>query len=164
MTPKLGAEGIMKSGDDQDGAVAGFDPIAPGYFTTALREFSTGSGVTGFYPTDQTCLANGAAGSSCTSAATNQHQLAVYGSLKPVEDLTVNQRLTWFILDVGALPVAGSKRESYAGMEWDTFLTYDYTYDVQFGLIYALFGPGSAYRNPNDSKAQELITSVSVKF
>lgn len=164
MTPKFGAEWIYFSGNDVDGAVAGWDPLVRGYFTTAIREFQTGSAVPGFYPVDQTCFAGGAAASSCTSAVTNQHQFSLYGSLKPMEDLTVNQRLSWFILDDGAIPVAGAKRESYAGTEWDTVLTYDYTEDVQLGLIYALFAPGSAYRAPNDATAQELITSVSLKF
>jgi hypothetical protein len=164
MTPKIGGEWIFFSGKDSNGAVSGWDPIARGYFTSAIREFQTGSGVAGFYPVDQTCFANSVAGTSCTSAVTNQHQLSLYGSLKPMEDLTVNQRLSWFLLDVGAIPVAGAKRERYAGTEWDTVLTYDYTEDVQLGLIYALFAPGSTYRSPNDATAQELITSVSLKF
>ena len=49
-------------------------------------------------------------------------------------------------------------------MEWDTVVTYNYTDDVQFGVIYGLFLPGSVYRSPTDAAAQELITSVSVKF
>lgn len=164
-TPKIGAEWIFWSGKDSEscgtrsaaycGGVGGWDPIARGYFTTALREFQIAT-TSGFYATDQ---------ARDTSAATNQHQLALYGGLKPIEDLTVNQRLTWFILDNGVIPSgAGGKRESYAGMEWDTVASYDYTEDVQLGLIYALFNPGSVYRTPNDSTAQELISSVSVKF
>lgn len=43
-------------------------------------------------------------------------------------------------------------------------VNYNYTDDVQFGVIYALFAPGSVYRHPNDDTAQELVTSVSVKF
>lgn len=163
-TPKLGAEWILWTGKDVDGAVQGWDPIARGYFTTAIREFQTGTGVGGFYAADQTCLANGAAGTSCTGGYSNQHQLSLYGGFKPIEDLNVDQRYSWFILEDGAIPVAGAKRESYAGFEWDTVATYNYTEDVQFGVIYALFAPGGIYRNPTDSAAQELISSVSVKF
>lgn len=169
-TPKLGGEWIFYSGKNVDGAVWGWDPIARGYFTTALREFQ-GSG---FYPPDQGCFANGTTGSSCTGSATNQHQLSLYGSFKPIEDLTIAPRLSWFFLPVGALPdssagFAGtatrvSKRKGYAGAEWDTQVTYNYTDDVQFGLIYALFVPGNAYRSPTEATAQEWITSVSVKF
>ncbi len=166
MTPKVGAEWKFFSGKNRDGAVMGWHPIAPGYYTTALREFQTRSTIaaTRFYPNTQ---------AGVTSGQTNQHELAVLGSLKPIEDLTVNQRLSWFVLPVGALPPSSSsnaKRESFLGTEWDTQLTYDYTDDVQFGVIYGLFLPGSVYNKDavgvtggNDT-AQELITSVSVKF
>lgn len=161
MTPKVGAEWIWFSGKDVDGAAAGWDPIARGYFTTAIREFQGA----GFYRPDQTCFVGGAQGATgCTSSATNQHQLSLYGSVKPLEDLTIAPRLSWFILDVGAIPVAGSKRNSFAGTELDVVTTYNYTDDVQLGLIYGLFLPGNVYRTPNDSTAQELISSVSVKF
>jgi hypothetical protein len=172
MTPKIGAEWIFFSGKDNDGAVSGWDPIARGYFTTALREFQNPTAAA-FYPADQTCwVEEDVAGAAdvCTGSATNQHQLSLYGGLKPIEDLNIDQRLSWFFLDVGALPNGGaglphnSKRKNYAGMEWDTVLTYDYTDDVQFGVIYALFAPGNVYRDPTDSTAQELITSVSLKF
>ena len=91
-----------------------------------------------------------------------------------MEDLTIAPRLTWFIAEDGLRPlrtavqggdaVTSSKRRSFIGTEWDTVVTYNYTDDVQFGVIYALFAPGNVYRTPNDSTAQELITSVSVKF
>lgn len=168
MTPKVGGEWIYFSGKDYDGAAPGWDPIARGYFTTVIREFQNPAP---FYPPDQTCtVPSTATGASCLGSATNQHQLSLYGSLKPIEDLTVDQRLSWFFLPVGARPDGGTAsqtvgpRKSYAGMEWDTILTYDYTSDVQFGLIYALFAPGNVYRHPNDNTAQELVTSVSVKF
>lgn len=150
-TPKLGWEWIFWSGNDVDGAVNGWDPMFRGYFTTALREFQS----TGLYPTDQ---------AGDTNSVTNQHQLAWYGSLRPIEDLTLSTRYTLFILDDGAIPVAGSKRKSYAGSEWDTNLVYNYTSDVQFGLLYALFAPGNVYRTPSGAAAQELVSTVSVKF
>lgn len=154
-TPTIGGEWRYYSGKDVDAAVGGWRPVAPGYFRNALRDFQTQSTVVGFYPTDQ---------AGVTSGSTNQHELAIYGSLKPIEDLTVAPRLAWFVLDVGAIPTAGSKRESFVGTEWDTVVTYDYTDDVQLGVIYALFSPGSTFRDPSDDTAQELITSVSVKF
>ena len=157
MTPKIGAEWIFFSGKDTgDGAVTGWDPLARGYFTTAIREFQT-SASGAFYPTAQ---------AGDTGGYSNQHQLSLYGSLKPIEDLTVAPRLSWFFLDEPAIQAigGGNKRRSYAGTEWDTQVTYDYTDDVQFGFIYALFVPGTVYQHPNDNVAQELVTSVSVKF
>jgi len=157
-TPKLGAEWRFYSGTQAPGTgngAAGWVVIAPGYFRTALREFQTQSTVSGFYPNDQ---------AGVTSTGTNQHELALYGGFSPMEDLSVSPRLAFFILDEGTIPVTGSKRKSYLGTEWDTNVVYNYTDDVQLGLLYALFAPGNVFRTPNDSTAQELITSVSVKF
>ena len=154
MTPKLGAEWIFWSGKDSDGAVGGWDPIARSYFTSAIREFQTASGAGGFYITDQ---------AGDTSAATNQHQLSAYGSLQPLEDLTVAPRLSFFWLDVGAVQADG-KRDYYVGSELDTQVTYNYTEDVQFGFLYAVFFPGDVYHAGTDNAAQQLVTSVSVKF
>lgn len=157
--PMVGGEWRFYSGHKSalnGAAVGGWAPIAPGYFTTALREFQTQSTVAGFYPVDQAAL---------TSAGTNQNQLALYGALTPIEDLKIAPRLSWFFLDTGFKPNPGDgTRKGYVGMEWDTSLTYDYTDDVQFGLLYALFAPGNVFRTPNDSTAQELVSSVSVKF
>ncbi len=166
-TPKIGAEWIYFSGKDYDGAAPGWDPMARGYFTTAIREFQNPAP---FYTPDQTCSTLSTTSGACLGSATNQQQFSLYGSLKPIEDLTVDQRLSLFFLPVGAKPNGGTNptavgdRQTYAGMEWDTILTYDYTSDVQFGVIYAVFAPGDVYRSPTDSTAQELVTSVSVKF
>ncbi len=158
-TPKVGAEWRYYSGRDSDTAAAGWSPVAPGYFTTALREFQTRSTVTGFYPNTQ---------AGVTSGQTNQHELAVFGGLKPMEDLGINSRLSWFVLDVPAkAPGANSNRNRFLGTEWDTQLKYDYTDDVQFGFLYALFLPGNVFRNVDTggrNTPQELVTTVSVKF
>ena len=155
-SPKIGAEWIFYSGKDVDGASQGWDPIARGYFTTPIRDFQTG-GASGFYGTDQL---------GDTSPATNQHQLSLYSSLSPIEDLVVAPRLSWFVLDAATVQAPGgqNERNRYAGAELDTVVTYNYTDDVQLGLIYGLFMPGDVYQKPNDSTAQEIITSVSVKF
>ncbi|MBI4323555.1 MAG: alginate export family protein [Candidatus Omnitrophica bacterium] len=158
-TPNVGGEWRFYSGRDSDVDAAGWSPIAPGYFTTALREFQTRDTVTGFYPNTQVGI---------TSGQTNQHELALFGGLKPLEDLAVNSRLSWFVLDVPAkAPGAASKRYGFLGAEWDTQLKYDYTDDVQFGFLYALFLPGSVFRDvpgAGRNKPQELVTTVSVKF
>ena len=169
-SPMIGAEWIFYSGKDVDGGVAGWDPMARGYFTTALREFQN----PGFYPPDQTCLNAGGGLNSCTGGATNQHQMSFYGSIKPLEDLKIAPRISWFFTDVGQRPTGGlpgggsttviGKRRSFIGTEFDTVTTYNYTDDVQFGVIYGVFAPGNVYRTPTDSVAQEVVSTVSVKF
>ncbi|MBI2884912.1 MAG: alginate export family protein [Candidatus Omnitrophica bacterium] len=161
MTPKAGAEWIFWSGKEGNGGIAGWDPIARGYYTTALREFQTDTGA-GFYATDQALD---------TSAATNQNQISFWGGLKPIEDLSATSRLTFFWQDVGALranaagtAVANGPRRSFAGTELDTNLVYDYTEDVQFGLLYGFFVPGSIYTSASDNVAQEVVTTVKVQF
>ena len=172
-TPKIGGEWVFYSGHDKDGAFQGWDPMAPSYFTTLIRSFQTRSTVTGLYPVTQTGVSAG---------FTNQHEFAIFGGLKPIQDLNVSTRLSWFTLDVGAIPptVNGSsaKRETFLGTEWDTKVVYDYTDDVQFGFAYGLFAPGAVFRDGGDNgtgaaactacfgddTAQELISTVSVKF
>lgn len=173
-TPKFGGEWIFYSGRNIEegvvpGAGAGWDPIAPSYFPTVIRAYQTRSTVGGLYPVAQTGV---------TSAFTNQHQFALYGGLKPIEDLKLDSRLSWFALPVGALlptsPAGDSKRVSFLGTEWDTWVTYNYTDDVQFGVTYGLFVPGPVFREGGNgcsattcfgkSTAQELISTVSVKF
>ncbi len=170
MTPKLGGEWRFYSGKNSDGAAPGWAAIAPGYFTTAIREFQARRGVTGFFPVVQ---------GGVTSGQTNQHEFGIFGGLKPLEDLRVDTRLSWFALAVGAIPptspAASSKRHHFVGTEWDTNVAYSYTDDVQFGLLYALFLPGNVFRNAGgtagtvaaiggDAIAQQLVTTVSVKF
>lgn len=168
-TPMLGAEWRFYSGEEtqnnagQKTGAAGWVTIAPGYFRTALREFQTQSTVAGFYPNDQ---------AGVTSTGTNQHELGFYGRFLPIEDLSISPRLSFFVLDepvrdtddVTGKPIEGIGRNRYLGAEWDTNVVYNYTDDVQLGLLYALFAPGSVFRTPNDDTAQELITTVSVKF
>jgi hypothetical protein len=164
MVPVIGGEWIYFSGKDHDGASSGWDPLARGYYTTALREFQA----PGFYLPDQMCNVAGVM-TWCTGSQTNQHQLSLFGSLKPMDDLTLSNRISWFILDEGAISLgadenADVKRSRFAGFEWDMQALYDYTEDVQFGLLYALFAPGNVYRSPADSTAQQVVTTVSVKF
>ncbi|MFC1674752.1 alginate export family protein [Candidatus Omnitrophota bacterium] len=54
--------------------------------------------------------------------------------------------------------------KSHAGQELDMTLTYDYTEDVQFGLMGGLFIPGSSFMKDNDSVMSEIIGSMKVTF
>ena len=161
MTPKIGGEWVFYSGkENAGGPVSGWEPFAPSYFTTMIRSYQTRSTVTGLYPVFQ---------AGVTSGFTNQSELALYGSLKPIEDLSVGSRLSWFAEVVGSrVPPASGNRHAFLGTEWDTHLTYAYTDDVQFGVSYGIFVPGTTFRDAGDNgsrnTAQELMSSVSVKF
>ncbi len=161
--PKVGAEWIAFSGDQGNAtAIGGWDPVYRGAYTTALREFQGA----GFYvPAQSGATEPGTtAFNVITNSATNQHQLALHATVWPIEDLSVDNRYTWFLADVGIVPTVGAKRESNFGGEWDVVANYNYTDDVTFGFIYALFSPGSVFRTPYDEQAQEIITSVDVRF
>lgn len=165
MSPKIGAEWLFKSGRNKDGALYGWDAIAPSYFPTLIRSYQVRSTDTGgLYPVDQ---------AGVTAAFTNQHDLALYGSLKPIEDLTVDARLTWFIQDVGSIGAAAtdSKRNRFLGTEFDKKWTYQYTDDVTLALAYGIFWPGNTFRATSagtpvrgDNIGQTLITEASLKF
>lgn len=163
MNSKVGAEWIFYSGREGDAtAINGWDPMYRGSFTTAIREFQA----PGFYPVTQSgaSVVGDGTFNSVTSSTSNQHQFALHGTVSPIEDLSIDNRATWFLADEGIVPTAGSKSHKYLGWEWDMQANYAYTDDVNVGLIYALFLPGSVFRSPHDSQAQELITSVNVKF
>lgn len=157
--PKLGAEWIFYSGGNET-TLAGWNPIYRGKFDTLIHEFQ---GPGNLYPYDTT---------TASSAVTNQHQWALFGAVKPTDSVKVDTRLTWFSTDVGVRigGTAGGKTPHFIGTEWDTRATYDYTEDVQFGLIYGVFFPGDIFRENSGTlvggraKAQELVSTVSVKF
>lgn len=106
-----------------------------------------------------------------TAWDTNMHQILVAGSVKPlaywnIEDVSLGMKYAWFRFVQE--PVDVSSRD--AGDELDTMLTYDYTEDVQFNLLWAYFWPGSYYdrTQPNlQSGAEETLLmegSVKVMF
>ncbi len=172
-TPTVGGEWIFYSGDDGTptppagtpgggSAIGGWDPVFRGAFKTLIREFQ---GVGYYVPAQSGATINGTY-NPLTGSTTNQHQLALHASVKPLEDLSVDNRLTWFTTDVGIRPTTspGTKRKSYLGSEWDMVANYNYTDDVTLGVIYGVFWPGNVFRAPYDDIAQELVSSVSVKF
>jgi hypothetical protein len=166
MSPKVGLEWLFKSGEDKDQALSGWDPIAPSYFPTLVRSYQLRStlATSGLPFVDQPGV---------TSAFTNQHDLALYGSLKPIEDLTVDARLSWFVEDVGSKGAAGqdSARHKFLGTEFDKRWTYQYTDDVTLSVAWGIFWPGSTFRSSAgaapvraDNTSQILLTEASLKF
>ena len=157
-TPRFGAEWIFYSGGDgSDTAVGGWDAMFRGKFSTLIREFQS---IGAYLPSQSSATGFNA----LTNALTNQHSLQLRAGAKPLEDVDVGTAWTVFWADKGIHPVDGMDAKRYLGTEWDSQLLYDYTEDVQLGLIYGVLWPGHVFRDQWDSTAQELITSVKVSF
>lgn len=121
-------------------------------------------------------------------AATNVHIINARASVKPIDKLTAS--LNYFYFAAAEKYAAGDTSSTNAGPdsqggftgtdlthrdytleansnlgdEFDLKLTYDYTEDVQFGLLAAYFIPGTAFADVNNSVAKEVIGSVNVVF
>lgn len=120
----------------------------------------------------------------------NAHNIDLSLKFTPIEDVTIQTDYVYLMLakanssniinfqinDYGTasaltgVDFQANKRE--LGQELDMKLTYDYTEDVQFGLLTGMFFPGKTWAktfldthtNQHRQMASELITSVSVKF
>lgn len=93
-----------------------------------------------------------------TSWDQNMHQILVSGSISPlvywdIDDVQLGAKYAWFAFENP--PVSG--RDKHAGDELDLSLTYDYTEDVQLGLVAAWFWAGDYYTedNPNNAAASD---------
>jgi hypothetical protein len=109
----------------------------------------------------------------------NSHVLNLRGSMVPVEDLTLT--LDYVRLSLAKTPAAGQNLQTFApdhvaagvfhtasgkshlGDEVDLTLKYDYTEDVQLGLLAGMFFPGQAFDGKTQN-ASELVASVKVSF
>ncbi|MFH1552491.1 MAG: alginate export family protein, partial [Candidatus Omnitrophota bacterium] len=156
--PVLGAEYIYYSGSqgwsdrdasNQGGEYGGWDRMYRGKFDTAIREYQNW-----FYRTDQ----------ASSPAFTNQHQFLVRGSIEPTDDITFNATYGNFWL---AVPFSqNSCTPTYIGQEVDLNLNWDYTEDVQFGLLAGWFFPGTHFNNNNKDAniATDLVGTVKLSF
>ncbi len=112
-------------------------------------------------------------------AFTNAQLFNLNGSIKPTDDLKValnyyllraNKTFTDAASSVNLSGIAGDP--TYAmkngkegmGSEVDLDLIYDYTEDVQFGLMTGAFFPGSAFDKANKKTASQVIGSMKVTF
>jgi hypothetical protein len=131
---------------------------------------------------------------------TNQHIVGLNGSLKPFQDVKVKgEAYAYFLAKAGydtfnAIYVDGTAatpaltsvarpgqlvnttKNAFLGTEYDLTLTYDYTEDVQFNVLGALFLPGNVFSsggNPTgvafniskaDNACSEVIGSMKVTF
>ena len=161
-TPNLGLGWTYFSGEHAGGArdgdvVGAWDVMYRGSFKTAIQDFLGGTDEPGglyttFDPND-------------TSATTNRHLLYFDVGAKPLQDLALQARYThaWF----AKVPVSG--RSSSAGDEVDLQAKWDYTEDVQLGLLGAAFLPGKYYDGAavatrGRNAAWEVTGDLSVKF
>jgi len=142
-------------GDDTDDFEA-WDVMYRGSFATYIQDFLAGTDGTNLYVTFD---------ANDTAANTNRQILYGDVAVKPMEDVNLFLRYShvWF----DETPVAG--RSETAGDEVDVKAVYDYTEDVQLGVVGAWFFPGSYYEGaaPNarsSDLAWELLGDVSVKF
>ncbi len=114
---------------------------------------------------------------------TNVQLFTAAGTVKPLDDLSLKGEYyaywwnkvyadgEWISTVRGDRVRMQSKK--FAGQEIDLTATYDYTEDVQFGLLYGIFLPGSAFADYSDTgagangsakNAVELIGSMKVTF
>jgi hypothetical protein len=104
----------------------------------------------------------------------NAHILGAIGTMKPTDDMTLvaEYYAYWWDKKYGDLQSITSVRgdtlvmrhNKFAGQELDLKAIYDYTEDVQFGLMTGLFFPGDAFDKVNSNVASEVIGSMKVTF
>jgi hypothetical protein len=102
---------------------------------------------------------------------TNMHQILISGNVDPlaywdIDDVHFGAKYAWF--EFAEAPVNGS--DEHAGDELDLSLTYDYTEDVQLGLVAGFFWPGDYYKvqrdaaGADDTLATHVCGSMKVTF
>jgi len=109
----------------------------------------------------------------------NCHNYDLMMSMKPMEDITFRADFVIQQMAKGLSGTAGLPNQYTSGYTWvsnktdvgkefDMTLTYDYTEDVQLGLLAGWFFPGKALSNTEaaeyHSVASELIASCKVSF
>jgi len=176
--PTLGLEYILYSGDDaQDeetlissSIYTGWDSMYRGKFDSAIREFMGSFYYTSMDRNNARTRMNPAI---IDKSNTNQHQVVVIGSVQPTDSLTVDARYinfwqqyaTYYINpDPDGTEPTRVKSDEYIGAEIDVELTWDYTEDVQFGLLTAWFFPGSHYFDSSDDTATDIVASMKLSF
>ena len=98
------------------------------------------------------------------TSITNASIWKLSAGVNPTENTALD--LTYYSLRADR--VAIDDQNKYIGAEYDLSFTYNYSEDVSFGLMYALFVPGKFFAqgvdNVNLENAQELLGSVKVTF
>ena len=96
----------------------------------------------------------------------NSNNLDVMLKLSLLEDVTLRGDYVFVTMDKALAAAAGDYQASkrMLGHEIDMTLTYDYTEDVQLGLLAGWFKPGEAFVKDARHTASELIASCKVSF
>lgn len=106
---------------------------------------------------------------------TNAHIVGGIITAKPMDDITLKGEYYAYWWDknlpAGYSAISNATGEFYkmtgkkfAGQEIDLSATYDYTEDVQFGILGGLVFPGNSFDKENRNTAGELIGSMKVTF
>ena len=114
--------------------------------------------------------------------STNIHDINARLTLSPIEDVVVQCDYVYLLMAKASSQNGAQNLNDYdgtgnlfaankisLGQEFDTNIMYNYTEDVQFGLLTGWFWPGSAYDKNGTTvdqrvTATEMIASCSVKF
>jgi hypothetical protein len=145
-TPKVGAEWIYLSGDKGDGKQKGWNPLYRGKFDNYIADFRGSS--------------KGFASSLNDSGISNQQSIALFGSMAPMTDITMDAKWTYIWLD----QKLASEESKKVGWEVDGKVAYDYTEDVQFSCAIGYFKPGKVYTAPDNKAATQVVAGVAVDF
>lgn len=134
-SPKVGAEWIYETGDRNTGKEGGtygrWHPMYRGYYPLLIRPFQ------GYYYFTSRFTGGQDLG------LTNQHEFILSGSMKPLDDITIEAKAAKYYFDNEPLENAIGGRD--VGTEMDFLTTYDYTEDVTFSFLSAFFFPGGVY-------------------
>ncbi len=153
-SPTLGAKYIFRSGEEagNNGDYEAWNPLYEDQITGLIADVVLASPVTG---------TNGGVQNNCQIININ-------GSIKPTEDVTLVVDYYNYTLDEhfkgGSFGAYTMTNDDDAGDEVDITLIYDYTEDVQLGLIAGIFWPGDAFAVANDDTAAQILGSVKVSF
>lgn len=132
----------------------GWDPIYRGKVDTDIREWQNV-----YYGTAM----------PSSPSSTNQHQVIAKGSIQPTDSLTCSAKYAAFWLaEVWAENTVGTTPENkkkFVGQEVDLETIWNYTEDVQFGLICAWFFPGDHFSSAAGcDTATDIVGSVKLTF
>jgi hypothetical protein len=182
--PVMGAEYIFYSGDKKTdptphttGDYTGWDYMYRGKFDTAYREW-----IGTYYATHMGTVYQNVnyIDRYPDLSRNNQHQILLYGSVMPIESITLDGKLGFFwqqfYREFAKIHTEGTARTgltafqvpdragTFLGTEFDFGLTWDYTEDVSFGLLAAWFWPGDFYYGPSSDTATDIVGTVKLSF
>jgi hypothetical protein len=148
-TPKVGAEYIWLSGDktDQTGKYKAWDPLFRGKFDNYIADFR---GLT--------------KGLAVDTGMSNTQSFAMFGSIAPMTDITMDAKWTYLWLAEKLTPSVTRADSKKVGWELDGKVAYDYTEDVQFSCAIGYFKPGKSYATDYNKNATQVVAGVSVDF